>query len=204
MEYHSYLGYVPKKSTTGVGYTINSQHLRYDEDLSPQKPTNETRIFFTGGSTAFGAGVKQHQLYTTQLEKALSASFPGHQMRVVSAGVGAYGTVQERILIENDLLDLTPDVLVMFSGWNDTYFGYAGKDIRRDQDYMNFRARLGEETKSGDLQTLSAPRFAKLQPKAALSRRSANPSIDVGRERAFQGCCGEEFATGCRSSNASA
>ena len=40
----------------------------------------------------------------------------------------------------------------MFSGWNNTYFGYNGIDIFGDQDYMNYKgAILGQQSQRDKL-----------------------------------------------------
>lgn len=142
MEYNTYLGYIPKASVIGKGYQTNRHHFRYEQDFPVKKAVNEIRIFITGGSTAWGAGVNQAKLYTKVMEELFGKEYPNLTVRVISAAVGAYCSVQERIMVENLLLKFCPDYVIMFSGWNDTYFGYTGKDILIDQDYLNYRAIL--------------------------------------------------------------
>lgn len=146
MDYDPFLGYLPTASYDGVGYHTNAQHLRYNEDLAEQKAPNEVRIFVTGGSTAWGAGVGQHQTYAHYLEElfAEDARFDAFKIRVIPAGVGAYVTTQERTLLLNHLLDYEPDLIVMFTGANDVYHGYRGNRLLRNQDFMEIRQALAQ------------------------------------------------------------
>lgn len=138
VEYSTYLGYVPTPRFEGRGYRTNIHSVRYHEDFPAAKEAGELRVFVTGGSTAWGAGVRQEQLYSALAETTLQRSLSGRKVRVVAAGVRAYCSVQERIFVENLLVRLSPDMLIMFSGWNDSYFGYSGKDILVQQDHMGF------------------------------------------------------------------
>lgn len=140
MDYSTYLGYVSRAPFAGAGYRTNVHHARYDEDFSPEKPAGERRIFVMGGSTAWGQGVRQDQVFTSVAEARLRQ--PQRLTRVVSMGVTAYGSVQERVMVENLVLGLQPDLVVLLSGWNDSYFGYSGKDILEEQDFMKYRQVL--------------------------------------------------------------
>jgi hypothetical protein len=142
LQYSSYLGYVPKKNSSGIGHHINQYHLRYNDNFPKAKDENEIRIFVTGGSTAWGAGVPQSDTYAYVLEKLLSAKYPKLKIRVIIAAAGAYVTTQERIFFENIILPLNPDIIMMFSGWNDTYFGYRGTDIMHEQDFWGIKKVL--------------------------------------------------------------
>lgn len=144
MSYDPFLGYLPTANTTEKGYHTNGQHFRYDDELPEAKEEREIRVFVTGGSTAWGAGVRQDQCYAVLLERRLAAhpDLQGFRVRVIPAAVGAYVTTQERILTYNHLLDYAPDVLVMFTGANDVYEGYRGNRLLRNQDFMHIREAL--------------------------------------------------------------
>lgn len=150
MVWHSYLSYAPEPSSGGLGYQTNDRGFRYDEDLTPEKAPNEIRIFVTGGSAAWGAGVRQEKTYARVLEERLAAAFPGKRIRVIIAAVSGYASTQERIRIANDILDLSPDYIMMMTGWNDAYFGYKGADLLREQDWLGYRAKLEPDPKSAD------------------------------------------------------
>jgi lysophospholipase L1-like esterase len=146
-EYNTYLGYIPKASYTDVKLKTNKYHLRYEADFPQQKENGECRIFITGGSVAFGYGITQKKLYTTIMENLFAKEYPHRKIRVISAGVCGYCSVQERIMIENLILSLSPDYIVMFSGWNDLIFGgYRGMDILMENDFCGFKNRIEKNT----------------------------------------------------------
>ena len=143
IDYNTYLGYISRASRSGNGYRTNVHHARYFEDFPAAKPPGEARVLVAGGSTAWGQGVRQEQLFTELAERRFRHA--GSNVRVVSMGVTAYSSTQERILVENIAAGLDPDVMVLFSGFNDAYFGYSGKDILREQDFFKFRQVLARK-----------------------------------------------------------
>jgi len=155
IRFHDFLGYIPRRNTRGRGYTTNTQHFRYSQDLSP-KTKNEVRIFVTGGSTAWGAGVNQNALYTTHMEKALGQRFPEFRIRVISAGVSGYSSTQERIFVANFVYRHNPDFVLMLSGWNDALFGYQGSRIHETQSIFNYREII-DRYNNNDFRVLTPP-----------------------------------------------
>ncbi len=132
---HSYLGYVPEPNYHCRCYTISPLgHFRAVDRIS----RDDFNIFFTGGLAAFGAYVYDKNCYTTILKKLLRRKFHKSSINVINAGVGGYNSVQERILIENIILNYNPKIIVMFTGWNDTYYGYLGTNIEEEETFMNF------------------------------------------------------------------
>ncbi len=154
-EYNTYLGFAPKASFATNAYQINRYHFRYVEDFPVEKAPGEIRIFVTGGSKAWGAGVTQQKLYTKLLEEQFQKLPAYSKLRVICTAGGAYCTTQERIMIENVILRLSPDYVVMFSGRNDCYFGYIGKDTMLDQDYFKYRRLIHPKESS----SLELPRY---------------------------------------------
>lgn len=138
IDYNTYLGFIPTADVTTSSYSTNRHHFRYGENFPIDKEPNEIRVFVTGGSKAWGAGVTQSSLYTTIVEKKLAARHPDKLVRVICAAGPAYCSTQERIMIENVVLRLNPDYVVMFTGRNDCYFAYAGKDTLFDEDYFDY------------------------------------------------------------------
>jgi hypothetical protein len=142
LQYSSFLEYIPRKNSTVKGVHVNQYHLRYDEDFPKIKEANEIRIFVTGGSTAFGQGVSQSDTYAYVLEKSLRTQYPKLKIRVIIAAVGGYVSTQERIFFENIVLSLNPDIVMMLSGQNDTYFGYRGSNIMYEHDFFEIKKGL--------------------------------------------------------------
>jgi lysophospholipase L1-like esterase len=143
MEYSPYLAFVPKRNYSGRGYYTNQYHMRYKESFPVKKEKNEVRIFVLGNSTAWGADVNQEQLHTTLLEELLNKKFIDKKIRVICAGVNGYVSTQERIFFENFILSLSPDWVILFSGFNDAHAGYLGMSVmERTADFMGLRKRL--------------------------------------------------------------
>lgn len=147
MEYHYFIGYIPVPNRivrgydTERGYVTNNGHFRYDEDFPREKPPGEIRVFVTGGSTAWGSGVNQDQMHTIVAERMFAEKY-GTKVRIVNAAAGAHTSTQERIYLENHILDFAPDMVVMFSGWNDTYFSFQGIDLIQDSDFFKYQKQL--------------------------------------------------------------
>jgi lysophospholipase L1-like esterase len=138
VRFNSFLGYSSLENHQGNGYVTNNYGFRYKENFPPKKPKEEVRIFVTGGSVAWGVGSPQEYLYTTRIEKKLQEYYPNLRIRVINAGVGGYFSIHERILILNKISEFEPDVVVMFSGWNDIYAGYDGFQVLDDKwDFLN-------------------------------------------------------------------
>lgn len=136
LNFSTYFGFVPAPGAKGRGYVTNSWGMRYDEDFPASKPPSEQRVFVTGGSTAWGAGVRQDQLFTAKAEHELGASQDSH-VRVISAGVGGYVSLQEVLRYIVHVRKLHPDIWVMFTGWNDVYAGYRGARYYESPDLLD-------------------------------------------------------------------
>jgi lysophospholipase L1-like esterase len=99
----------------GPGSHINAFGLRGSEiALEPTRP----RVVVVGGSAAFGLRVPERATFAAGLESRLAG------VEVLNAGVSGYLSAQELALVVTRLLDLRPDVLVVFDGWNDVYAPY--------------------------------------------------------------------------------
>lgn len=122
--------------------TINALQFRSDNDVEVPKPANRFRIFLTGGSTVYGSGAPdQERTIAVYLERRLNEALSpitGREYEVFSAANPGWATTQERILIENRLSALEPDLLIAFSGNNDVHWGFYGRDV------MWFRSQADE------------------------------------------------------------
>ncbi len=167
MRYSGFLSYSPLENNKGFGYVTNEYGFRYNGDFPAKKPKEEIRIFVTGGSTAWGAGASQQSFYAPVLEKILQKKFPDFRIRVISAGAMAYLSTHERILILNKISELEPDIVIMFSGWNDTYAGYRGIRVLDDHwDYFDlapilvkYNSHFSKSVKKEGMETLDMPDF---------------------------------------------
>jgi hypothetical protein len=98
------LGWYPiPGKITPQGDAINSIGLR-DVELAPGKrPT----IMFVGDSFVYGLGVKAEERFTERLREQWPSA------RIVNAGVAAYGTDQEFLLLKRLWPRIEPDIVVL-------------------------------------------------------------------------------------------
>lgn len=126
-----FVGYAPAPGPIPGGQ-INSDHFRYSRELAIPKPPGTCRIFVVGGSTAFGAGAGSNETTVAGfLERELNASGQpdGRQFEVVTAAACAWASAQERIVIENWLVDFQPDVVIALSGHNDAFWSAQNRNV---------------------------------------------------------------------------
>jgi GDSL-like Lipase/Acylhydrolase family len=113
--------------------TINSLQFRAREEVLVPKPESRFRIFVTGGSTAFGVGApSQDRTISGYLETQLARELTpltGLRYEVWNTASTAWTSTHERILIENRISELEPDLVVSLSGNNDVHWGYRGHDV---------------------------------------------------------------------------
>jgi len=98
------------------GYWINAWGLRGPEiDSSKTRP----RVLVVGGSAAFGT---RGGSSASTLPKSLGRSLP--EFEVLNGAVIGYLSSQEVALVSSKLIELEPDWIVAFDGWNDVYDRY--------------------------------------------------------------------------------
>jgi lysophospholipase L1-like esterase len=133
---------------------INSLGFRDRREHFENKDERTVRVFMTGGSTAWGSDASSDdQTISALLEKKLNAEMSprtGYQYEVINTAFPAWSTTQEKLLIQQRLVDLHPDAVLMFSGGNDVHWALHGGDIRWFFSYMdqNYVALLNEMYKT--------------------------------------------------------
>jgi hypothetical protein len=128
---------------------VNAEGLRDVERDYNSKATGTVRVFLTGGSTAWGTGSIQADTIAPALERILNERIaPATRLRyeVINAAFPAWSTTQEKIFIQQRLVDMLPDVIIMFSGNNDVHWATQRADIRWFFSYSdrNFVTLLNE------------------------------------------------------------
>lgn len=112
---------------------INSMQFRSSKEVSMPKPPTTYGIFFTGGSVAYGSGApSQDKTIGQYLENLLNLEItPVSHLRyeVFTLASPAWTSTHERIVIENRLSELDPDMVISFSGSNDVHCAGAGRDV---------------------------------------------------------------------------
>lgn len=97
--------------------SINSLGLR-DEEVTPERATQELRIMALGDSMTFGAGVPLEESYPKQMERLLHGR-GGIPVRIINAGIGGYNTRQEVIRFQRLAPKLQPHVVMVGFVLND-------------------------------------------------------------------------------------
>jgi lysophospholipase L1-like esterase len=133
---------------------INVLGFRDERQSYVTKPERTVRVFITGGSSAWGVGASsQKNTISSLLEQVLNeraSGTTGYRYEVVNTAFPAWSTTQEKLLIQQRLVDMHPDVVIMFSGNNDVHWSLNGRDIRWSYSYMdqNYITLLNEAYKS--------------------------------------------------------
>jgi lysophospholipase L1-like esterase len=97
-------------------FQTDKNGFRISEDLDMQRTDpKEIRVFALGGSTTAGSAVANNFTYPQQLEDL----FDDPQIRVVNAGAGGYRSIHLASLYKAKVRKFEPDVLLIYSGWND-------------------------------------------------------------------------------------
>jgi lysophospholipase L1-like esterase len=134
-----FVGYAPAPGPMLSGH-INSMQFRYERELAMPKPRGVYRIFLIGGSTTYGAGAtSNHTTIGGYLEKQLNdgRSASGLRFEVVTAAAGAWTSTHERVLVENRLIELEPDLVIALSGFNDVHWSLLGRNVLWFRTYQD-------------------------------------------------------------------
>jgi lysophospholipase L1-like esterase len=111
-------------------FSTNKQGLRYPDNIKP-KEKNSIRIIALGDSVTFGYRVpvafpenpldynRDELPYTAIMEKSLNQKL-GKKAQVIPLAVPGYTSYQGLKLLEKNIDDLKPDLVIALFGWNDT------------------------------------------------------------------------------------
>lgn len=115
---HRYLGHCLTPNYVKGKNRHNSLGYRSDEIITP-KPEGQFRIFCMGGSTTYTTEVEDYRMsYPSLLEKELKERGYAN-VRVINAGVGSWTSWESLINFEMRILDLAPDMIIIYHGVND-------------------------------------------------------------------------------------
>ncbi|MEZ5979782.1 MAG: hypothetical protein R3F34_16415 [Planctomycetota bacterium] len=85
-----------------------------DQEFPERKPQDEFRVFVVGGSSIFAERLqKPDASITNMLEISLRACMPGRRPRVVNAGGGAMGSLQN-LEVVREIVEYEPDLVVLY------------------------------------------------------------------------------------------
>jgi hypothetical protein len=92
---------------------INSIGFRGNEI---QEDVGQYRIFFLGGSTAFGLYSTSDQ---TTIPGFLEEKFENMNVEIINAGINGANSFDETYTIKQKIFDLSPNLFIIYDGWND-------------------------------------------------------------------------------------
>jgi len=118
---HPYIPIILKPNTSFKPRNITINSLGYrGKDFKLIKTPGTFRIVCIGGSTVFGIGSSSDKTTFPQfIENILNSKMPGKKFEVINAGVPGYTTAESLIDLELRLLDLSPDLIFIYHGYND-------------------------------------------------------------------------------------
>ena len=108
---------LPNQESSSI--KINSFGFRGDE-FSLEKPDNTFRIFVVGGSTVFGHGATSDETTIPgYLESYFQTNLEDVSIEVINAGIQGADSFDELVLIEQKILSYSPNMIIVYDGWND-------------------------------------------------------------------------------------
>ena len=121
---------IPNQSTDSI--TINTMGFRGAE-FSSIKPSDTYRIFMVGGSTMFGAGATtDNTTIPGYLQQFLNEKDFGFDVEVINSGIQGADSNAELNLIEQKLVMFSPDLIIIYDGWNDLRANNAPMEINEN------------------------------------------------------------------------
>jgi lysophospholipase L1-like esterase len=136
---HPYLSYYPTPYYRKGQTYHNSLGYRNDE-FPLEKPNGVFRIVALGGSSTYDVSIKDNdKTFTAQLERMLREEYGYQNVQVINAGVPGYNSWEILVNLEFRVLDLDPDLVIIYEGTNDVHArlvepsAYRGDDLGRRQ-----------------------------------------------------------------------
>ncbi len=149
---HPYLTYSPTPNYQKGQTFHNSLGYRNDE-FTAEKPSGTYRIVALGGSSTYDVRIENNaETFTAQLEKLLKEEYGYQNVQVINAGVPGYNSWEILVNLEFRVLDLDPDLVIIYEGTNDVHArlvepsSYRGDDTGRRQSWQVPQVPLWEHS----------------------------------------------------------
>jgi hypothetical protein len=149
---HPYLAYYPTPNYKKGLTSHNSLGYRNDE-FPLEKPEGVFRIVALGGSSTYDVSIKDNQkTFTAQLEKVLKEEYGYQNVQVINAGVPGYNSWEILGNFEFRVLDLDPDLVIIYENTNDVHArlvvpsAYRSDDLGRRQAWHVPHVALWEQS----------------------------------------------------------
>ena len=125
---HHYLNYYPTPDYK-KGLTYHNSLGYRSREFNPEKPANTYRIVTLGGSTTYTVSVKDNdKTFPYQLERILRTGYDGENIEVINAGAGGYNSWESLINLQFRVLDIDPDLVIVYHGTNDVHTRLVSPD----------------------------------------------------------------------------
>jgi len=115
---------------------FNSHGFRGPE-FSAIKPSDTYRIFMVGGSTMVGSGGSSDETSIPGiLQKMFDSDSSVQKIEVINAGIAGENSDSELLLIQEKLRVLSPDLVIVYDGWNDLRADYPVAFTKENWEWM--------------------------------------------------------------------
>jgi hypothetical protein len=180
-----FVGTAPMPGQHGVAH-INMMQFRAKKEIEIPKPKDAFRIFITGGSTAYGSGApSEERTIAGYLNKIISnrlSPLIKKRYEVFTMANPAWASTHERIVIENKLSELEPDMTISLSGNNDVHWGRLGRNVLwfrsyDDEFYLNLIRKVYKLTNQPDIPEITHIEPAEIPPHLVVERLVKNVKL---------------------------
>ncbi len=118
---HHYLNYYSTPNYRH-GLTFHNSLGYRDDEFPIEKPGGIYRIVVLGGSTVYTLAVEDNkETFTSKLEIVLQNEYGYNNVEVINAGVPGYNSWESLINFQFRVLDLSPDLIIIYHGTNDIH-----------------------------------------------------------------------------------
>ena len=132
---------IPNQENQSI--TINSLGFRGDE-FSLDKSDSTYRIFMLGGSTMFGYGATSDKTTIPgYLKEFFYRDYEDYDIEIINSGIQGADSFDELNLIKTKLLNYSPNMIIIYDGWNDLRERNSASTIYNNWDSM---CKLGKES----------------------------------------------------------
>jgi lysophospholipase L1-like esterase len=132
---HPYLSYYPTPNYR-KGQTYHNSLGYRNDDFSSEKPDGVYRIVALGGSSTYDVRIADNAAtFAAQLEKLLREDYGYMNVEVINAGVPGYNSWEILVNLEFRVLDLDPDLVIIYEGVNDVHARLVEPSAYRGDDW---------------------------------------------------------------------
>ncbi|MGH7199308.1 MAG: SGNH/GDSL hydrolase family protein [Planctomycetaceae bacterium] len=124
--YVGFASYVPlfEEQTDSAGQAVmatapNKLTWFNEQRFLRDKPAGTYRIFCLGGSTTYGRPYDDATSFSGWLREFLAEADPSRRWEVINAGGISYASYRVAKLLEEDLVEYGPDLIIIYSGHNE-------------------------------------------------------------------------------------